>query len=299
MSSQSQVSPRVSERPALEWQVFISPAVPVTTTDLPPGYSRRGWAPTSSTLITGQRDAVLVDTFITEEEAIALGDWVETSGKTLRTIYITHGHGDHFFGLGALLERFPTARGIATPNVISVMRKQLEPAWLDNFWRARFPGQIAEKLVTAEPLQSGGFDLEGQRLEAIEVGHTDTDHTTVLHVPSLGLVVAGDVIYNRVHPYLSESDPAGRRQWLQAIEKVAALRPTAVVAGHKRPGMADDPRIIEETADYIRDFDRLAEKATDARQLWDLMKELHPNRMNPAALWNSCMAEFRRRPQRA
>ena len=65
----------------------------------------------------------------------------------------THGHGDHFFGLGALLERFPTARGVATPGVISVMRERLEPAWLDNFWRPRFPGQIAEKLVRAEPLQ--------------------------------------------------------------------------------------------------------------------------------------------------
>ena len=294
MSSRSQLSSPLSERPRLEWQVFISPAVPVTTTDLPPGYSRRGWAPTASTLITGQRDAVLVDTFITEEEAVALGDWVETSGKTLKTIYVTHGHGDHFFGLGALLERFPTACGVATPSVISVMRKQLEPAWLDNFWRPRFPGQIAAKLVTAEPLQSGGFDLEGQRLEVVEVGHTDTDHTTVLHVPSIGLVVAGDVIYNRVHLYLSESDAGARRQWLEAIERVEALRPTAVT-GHKRPGVPDDPRIIEETAQYIRDFDRVAEQATDARQLWDRMRDLHPHRMNPAALWNSCTAEFRRR----
>jgi glyoxylase-like metal-dependent hydrolase (beta-lactamase superfamily II) len=295
MSSQSQISSRLSGRPGLEWQVFISPAIPVATTDLPPGYSRRGWAPTAATLITGQRDAVLVDTFITEEEAVALGDWIETSGRTLKIIYITHGHGDHFFGLGALLARFPTARGVATSNVISVMRKQLEPAWLDNFWRPRFPGQIAENLVTAEPLQSSEFYLEGQRLEVVEVGHTDTDHTTVLHVPSIGLVVAGDVVYNRVHLYLSESDAGGRRQWLEAIEKVAALRPTAVVAGHKRPGVPDDPLIIEETAQYIRDFDRLAEQATDARQLWDRMRELHPHRMNPAALWNSCTAEFRRR----
>jgi len=280
---------------SLEWEVFVSPAIPVVTTDLPPGHSRRGWAPTSSTLITGERDAVLVDTFITEEEALALGDWIETSGRTLRTIYVTHGHGDHFFGLGALLKRFQSARAIATPGVLSVMRKQLEPAWLDGFWRQRFPGQLPEKLAVAEPLESGGFELEGHRLEVVEVGHSDTDHTTVLHVPSIGLVVAGDVIYNRVHLYLSESDSAGRGQWLQAIEKVAALKPAAVVAGHKRPGMADDPRTIEETAQYIRDFERLAKDAADARQLWERMTELHPHRMNPGALWNSCTAEFRRR----
>ena len=117
----------------------------------------------------------------------------------------------------------------------------------------------------------------------------------MLHVPSIRLLVAGDVIYNRVHLYLSESDPAGRQEWLRAIEKVAALKPEAVVAGHKRPGTPDDPRIIDETAQYIRDFDRLAGQAADARQIWDRMTELHPSRMNPAALWNSCTAEIRRR----
>ena len=66
---------------SLEWEVFVSPAVPVVTTDLPPGHSRRGWAPTSSTLISGERDAVLVDTFITEEEAIALVTGSRRAGR--------------------------------------------------------------------------------------------------------------------------------------------------------------------------------------------------------------------------
>ena len=74
--------------------------------------------PTSATLIFGQRDAVLVDAFLTIEQAAALGEWVAASGKNLTTIYVTHGHGDHCFGIGTLLNRFPKARAVATPEVV-------------------------------------------------------------------------------------------------------------------------------------------------------------------------------------
>jgi glyoxylase-like metal-dependent hydrolase (beta-lactamase superfamily II) len=91
------------------------------------------------------RDAVLVDTFLTSEQAQTLADWVAASGKNLTAIYVTHGHGDHFFGLVPLLERFPRARAIATPKIVEAMEQQLSPAWLDNFWRKLFPGQIPDR----------------------------------------------------------------------------------------------------------------------------------------------------------
>jgi hypothetical protein len=94
----------------LKWEVFVTPGIPTVTSDLPPGTKQQMWSPTSSTLIYGKRDAVLVDAFITVEQADALVDWVAASGKNLTTIYATHGHGDHFFGIGALLDRFPNAR---------------------------------------------------------------------------------------------------------------------------------------------------------------------------------------------
>jgi glyoxylase-like metal-dependent hydrolase (beta-lactamase superfamily II) len=98
----------------LNWDVFVTPGIPTVTSDLPPGTKQQTWSPISSTLIYGKRDAVLVDAFITVEQADALVDWVEASGKNLTTIYVTHGHGDHFFGIGALLDRFPNARAVAT-----------------------------------------------------------------------------------------------------------------------------------------------------------------------------------------
>ena len=107
------------------------------------------------------------------------------------------------------------------------------------------PGQLPNHSA------STGIELEGHRLLAVEVGHTDTDDTTVLHVPSIGLVVAGDVAYNGVHQYLLESAHGGIEAWLAALDKVAALQPTAVVAGHKNKDLPDDPAILDQTRDYL------------------------------------------------
>ena len=100
------------------------------------------WVANSSTLIYGERDAVLVDTFLTAEQSQILLDWVVASGKNLTAIYVTHGHGDHFFGLAPLLERFPNAKAVATPEVVAAMHEQLSPASIDNFWRRLFPARF-------------------------------------------------------------------------------------------------------------------------------------------------------------
>jgi glyoxylase-like metal-dependent hydrolase (beta-lactamase superfamily II) len=260
------------------------------TRDLPPGKDQWTWVPTSATLIFGQRDAVLVDAFLTVEQATKLVEWVAASGKNLTTIYATHGHADHFFGIGALLSRFPNARAMATPDVVKSMRQQVSPDYVSSFWGARYPGQIPERLVIAEELEGNVIQLEGHDLVVVEVGHTDTDHTTCLHVPSAGLVVAGDAAYNDVHLYLAESNVETRREWIAALNTIESLKPRAVVAGHKKPEKSDSPRIIEETRQYIRDFDRLAEMTTTARELYDKMLQLYPDRANPGSLWGSARA---------
>src|SRR5260370_11495555 len=197
------------------WQAFVAPAVPVwTKDDVPPGSERRMFSPVSATLITGQRDAVLVDTLMTIDQTRALGDWIAATGKNLTTIYLTHGHGDHVFGIGALQKRFPAARAFALLAVIEFMRRQLIPESLDGFWKRRFPGQIPDDLGTAEPILEGVPQLEGHDLVPVWLGHTDTDHTTSLHVPSLGLRVAGDAPCNQGHLPPSQSKPPLRHEQL-------------------------------------------------------------------------------------
>jgi len=274
----------------LNWDVFVTPGIPTVTSDLPPGTEQRLFSPISATFIYGQRDAVLVDALLTVEQARALGEWVEAHGKHLTTIYATHGHGDHFFGASTLLQRFPRARLVATPDVVKTMRQQASPQYLASFWTPRFPGQIADQLVLAEELTGNVIDLEGHALVVVPLGHTDTDNTTCLHVPSVGLVVAGDAAYNDVHLYLAESNAHTRREWIAALDTIESLHPRAVIAGHKRADRDDGPRIIEETRQYIRDFDRIAQNTETARELYEQVLALYPDRVNPGALWTSARA---------
>jgi hypothetical protein len=104
------------------------------------------------------------------------------------------------------------------------------------------------------------------------------------------LVVAGDTVYNGVHLHLEESNLQGRRAWLDALAAIEALRPRTVVAGHKRAGNDDSPKTIEETRQYIRDFERVNETTTTALELYETMMQLHGNRENPGALWSSARA---------
>ena len=272
-----------SQPEGLRWEVFVTPGIP--------GVRETYFQAMASTFIYGKSDAVLVDAFMTVEQASALADWVASKNKNLTTIYITHGHGDHWFGVGTLLERFPNASVVATPNTIEVMRQNGSPEALRTAWGAGFPGQIPEKVVMAENLGGNVINLEGHELLVVELGHTDTDHTTCLYVPSIGLVVAGDAAYNDVHLYLAESNVQNRQEWIAALDKIESLNPRAVVASHKRSENDDSPGIIEETRKYIRDFDRLAETTKTAQELYDQMLALYPSRINPGwALWSSARA---------
>jgi glyoxylase-like metal-dependent hydrolase (beta-lactamase superfamily II) len=288
MRGQSDSSGRTTQNISLKWDVFLAPSIPAITSDLPPGEKDRPWPPISSTLIFGERDAVLVDTPITVEQARALTNWVAAKGKNLTTIYATHGHGDHFFGTSTVLERFPRARFVARPEVITVMRQQASPESLATYWNTRFPGQISGDLAIAEELAGNVINLEGHDLVSVPLGYTDTASTTCLHVPSIGLIVAGDAAYNGDHLHLSESpDHQKRQEWIAALDKMESLKPRAVIAGHKRVGNDDSARIIEETRQYIRDFERLAMQTTTARELYDQMLKLYPDWINRGALWSS------------
>ncbi len=282
---------RTTRKTSLRWDVFLAPSIPAITSDLPPGETQRPWPPISSTLISGERDAVLVDTPITVEQARALANWVAVRGKNLTTIYATHGHGDHFFGTSTVLERFPNARFVARPEVIKIMRQQASPESLATFWNPRFPGQISSHLAIAEELTGNVINLEGHDLVSVPLGFTDTANTTCLHVPSIGLIVAGDAAYNGVHLHLSESpDPQKRQEWIAALDKMESLKPRAVIAGHKCVGNDDSPKILGETRSYIRDFERLVVQTTTAVELYDQMLTLYPDWGNRGALWSSVRA---------
>jgi glyoxylase-like metal-dependent hydrolase (beta-lactamase superfamily II) len=247
------------------------------------------WSPITSTLIMGRRDAVLVDPPLTTAQAEDVGDWIATSGRQLRQIYITHGHGDHWFGAIPLLQRFPSVTVLATEGTAKMMAAQNDPKFRVEFWDRVFPGQLPSGELDVSAVDEG-FELEGAALVPVEVGHTDTDATTMLHVPEMGLLVAGDVVYNGVHLYLTESGGVtGIDEWLVALDTAEALRPATVIAGHKDPNAFNNPSQIQATRRYLTDARRLLESSKYADQFYGEMLRLHPGRINPGALWGAAI----------
>jgi glyoxylase-like metal-dependent hydrolase (beta-lactamase superfamily II) len=259
---------------ALSYDVFTAPekpfVAPQPTVGDPPA-----WDPTTSTLIFGARDAVLVDPLMTVREATALADWVALHDRNLTTIYITHGHGDHYLGLPVVLDRFPDARVVAAPKTARHVQEQ--DTLPDNALRARFPGQIADTVPPPEPLDSAEIPLESSAIEVVETGHTDTLDTTSLHVPDLGLVVSGDVAYNHCHMYVGATTPDSRAEWIAALGRLAALKPAAVVAGHKDPTQGNPPSVLAESRGYIEYYGQLREAALPDQELFDAMVSRYPD----------------------
>jgi hypothetical protein len=134
-------------------------------------------------------------------------------------------------------------------------------------------------LAAPEALDGDIFDLEAEALRVVDLGHTDTSPWTALHVPSIGLVISGDGVYNNTHLYLTACDEKARNEWLQALDKIELLHPKAVVAGHGALDPDSSPRHIEETRRYIRDFNACVATTSTPLELYEKMLSLHPNRL--------------------
>jgi glyoxylase-like metal-dependent hydrolase (beta-lactamase superfamily II) len=265
-----------TSRPPLGYDVFVAPEKPFIAP--PPRVGDPpAWDPTTSTLIFGARDAVLVESLMTVREATALADWVVLHERRLTTIYFTHGHGDHFLGLSVLLDRFPAARPVASAGTVEQMRQQTTPQVLNDGYRARFPGQIADSIALADPLEEGQFELEGLPLLVIETGQTDIVNSTSLHVPDLGLIVSGDVAYNHCHMYVGATTADSRAEWIAALDQLAALNPSAVVTGHKDPTRGNPPSVLTESRGYLEYYGQLREAALPDRELFDAMVSRYPD----------------------
>ena len=285
--SHAQEGPHVNAE-ALHYKVFTvkrqgvnrDPHMPIVPDNLK-------WVANSATLIYGKKDAALVDCFLTIEQTNSLIESIAATGKDLKYIYITHGHGDHFFGLQMLLDRFPNAKAISTPAIINDMPEMVKPEMLENYWNKLFPGQIPARLTFPQALEGNTFNLEGHSIQVIGTGFTDTHNSTSIYVPSIGLLVAGDVVYNEIHPYLAETTKQTRQEWIAALSKLESLHPKAAVAGHKNPDNSDSPDNIAATKKYLEDFEQLNNETSSAKELFDKMFALYPQRANPGSLWGA------------
>jgi glyoxylase-like metal-dependent hydrolase (beta-lactamase superfamily II) len=251
------------------------------------------WPASTATLISGDTDAVLVDALLTNDEADALVDFIRKSGKNLTTVYVTHGHGDHFFGLPAILRAFPRAKAVALPEVIPGCLGQTT-ADLMAFWNATFPGQLPAERVIPEALGGNTLLLEDHELRFVNVGQSDTHPSSVVHIPDLDAVVGGDVAYNGIHMWMQQTDHDARIGWLKALDVIEGLAPRVLVAGHKDPSGSDEDvaGTLADSRKYIRDFDEAVASSTTPAEVVEKVMAEHKGRGNEYTLWFGAQAQF-------
>jgi glyoxylase-like metal-dependent hydrolase (beta-lactamase superfamily II) len=238
--------------------------------------------PVASVLVSGQKDAVLIDAQFSRAEALKLAERIRASGKRLTTVYVSHGDPDFYFGLDVIHAAFPEAKIVATPQTIAAMEKKAQAKVA--YWGPILKENAPQAIVMPQPLQGDSIALEGQALKIEGLNGAAPDRSYVW-IPSIKAVVGGVVLFNGLHVWTADTQSvASRRQWLSTLDAIAALHPATVVPGHFQPGAALTPDSIAYTIGYLRQFETAIPQAANAAALTAQMKSLYPSAGLAAAL---------------
>ncbi|KAL5596691.1 hypothetical protein BROUX41_006617 [Berkeleyomyces rouxiae] len=265
------------------------------------------WSPLSCTLIYTRNTAVLVDCPPTIAATHELASWVTSilpAGCILKYFIASHAHGDHFFGFPVLEKTFPDIKAISTKSVAEGVEEQYTPALYNGLWTSHFPSnesggglpELHAKFTVLPP--SNELNLDGHLIKLHDVPHGDTHANSFVYVPELGLVVAGDIVYNGdCHQWLGEAaSPSKRNQWVESLSQIAALKPKVIVPGHTFKPMSepDENRalaMLEGTKTYIEAFAEELGVAESENGLFQSMRAQYP-RWNLWILSGSCHSAF-------
>jgi len=242
-----------------------------------------------STLVAGDKEAVLIDAQFDLADAHRLAALILESKKTLTTIYVTHFHPDHYFGLVVLAQAFPKAKLVALPATVAEIKK----TWKDKVkqWRAMYGDLVPERPLVPQALAGTAIVLEGQRLE-IGAAQGDSPDNTYVWIPSIKTLVAGDIVYRGVHPWTRETNAAQRKAWIATLDKLAGLGATTVIAGHKDPKAKDDAAGIAATRQYLEVFDAAVASSKTPAEVQQKIKARYPDLQLDVILQLGADAQF-------
>jgi glyoxylase-like metal-dependent hydrolase (beta-lactamase superfamily II) len=207
----------------------------------------------NSTMISGEKDMIVIDPQFSLSEAHKLAAEILESKKNLTTIYITHPHPDHLFGLAVLKQAFPNANIVALPATANAAKT----AWpaRQKFWFPTYGNNIpGPDPVVPEELTTPVLTLEGEQFPVTgPVPGSDGAGNSFVYIPSLKAVVTGDIVFD--HVYFGVTRDKAREDWSRTIEQITALQPAIIVPGHEGPGATRDVQSIQFMKKYMADWD--------------------------------------------
>ncbi|MEV6976451.1 MBL fold metallo-hydrolase [Kitasatospora sp. NPDC093806] len=248
----------------------------------------------TSTLILGEHTAILVDAQLTRSAGRELAEWVAGKGRRLLAIVITHQHPDHYFGAEEVLRLFPEAQLLAAPPVVDGILRTAAAKVAQ--WKPVYGDDIPDHPLVPAPLLPQPLMLDRQLIPVLLLGQGDCGASTVVHVPSIRTVVAGDFVYNGTHVWTADTTPEQRTEWNRNLGRIAELGADRVIAGHRAPEQGDDAaRVLAFTGEYLQDFDRLlALHPDDPEALVAAVNERYGELTLPAVLELSAAANTAR-----
>ena len=231
--------------------------------------------PVSSVLVSGDKDAILIDAQFGKAQAQHVVDKIRASGKHLTTIYISHGDPDYYFGLQTLTEAFPHAQVLASAPTVEHITKTKDAKLA--FWGPQMGVDVPSTLIVPHVLKGNSLQLEGRDLEVIGLNGKQPDRSFVW-IPSLKAVVGGVVVADNIHVWMADTQtPQSHKQWLSTLKRIDSLQPEVVVPGHYVGENDRSVSAVHFTRDYIKAFDEETLKAKDSAELIDAMKKRYPD----------------------
>jgi len=228
----------------------------------------------NSTMISGEKDMLVIDPQFSLSEAHRLAAEILESKKNLVTIYVTHPHPDHLFGLAVLHQAFPSARIVALPATVNAAKTGW-PA-RQKFWFPTYGNNIpGPEPVLPEELATPVLTLEGENFPITGgVQGADGPGNSFVYIPSLKAVVTGDIMFD--HVYFGVPRDQARENWLKTTEQIVALNPAIIVPGHEGPGATRDLATLAYMKKYIADWDANVAASRDAAEMRTKVLKQYP-----------------------
>ena len=228
-------------------------------------------------LISGARDAVMIDGGFTLPDGRALAQAIKSGGKRLTTIYISQSDPDYYFGLAPVKAAFPEARVVAAAATIAAIKGNVEKKLATWGPQLKENGpQTLTDIVIPEAFDGRALALEDHTLEIAEAA--GLANRRYVWVPSLHAIFGGVLVFSGVHVWTADTQgAAARAAWVKDLDAMAARKPAVVVPGHMAANAALDASAIRYTRDYLVAFEEELVKAADGAALIAVMTRRYPD----------------------